>query len=281
MQVRSRSQAAQEELDLDRPNFLPAGMPAAVAKATRNPYDARPSLPQRRMFRPPRPSVKGQVPEGTAAGKAAAIGQSQAQGLPPAAAAEQPQQIDAAPQYSPPQAACVAPPTETEAAPAASARPPAQAVDELRLPQPGPIGQTVDETQPPQQGPPVQAEPTVHGAAPLRPEPWSASAGSEGDAGTGVKDANKLDSAEAVNQKPETESDWPRGVAEANDAQAGAGATQLGEELNEGHVAARGAQVSEAAGKATSKDSVAPDELEQTPESVSLLPDTQTHPSDQ
>ena len=96
-----------------------------------------------------------------------------------------------------------------------------------------------------------------------------------------MNDADELDSAEAVNQKPETESGWPRGVAEANDAQAGAGATQLGEELNEGHVAARGAQVSEAAGKATSMDSVAPDELEQTPESVSLLPDTQTHPSDQ
>ena len=274
--MRSRSQAAQEELDLERPDFLPAGMPAAVAKATRNPYDARPSLPQRRMFRPPPPSVKGQVPEGTAAGKAGGDEQSQAQG-PPAAAAEQLQQTDAAPQDSPPQAAFGAPSKGMEAAPAASAPPPAQAVDELQLPQPGPSGQIVDEATLPQQGPPVQAEATVHGAAPLRPEPRLVSASVVTDAVTGVRDANNLRTAEAVEEKPETESGAPRSAAEAGDAQTGAEDTQLGQGNNEAHAAPRCPEASEAAGEAISKDSVAPDQLEQTPESSSLLPDSQTN----
>ena len=276
--MRSRSLAAQEELDLDRPDFLPAGMPAAVAKATRNPYDARPSLPQRRMFRPVPPSVKGQVPEGTAAGGEE---QSQAQGPPVAAAAELPQQTDAAPQDSPPRAPLGASSTEMEAAPAASVPQPAQAVDELRRPQPGPIGQNVGEAQPPQQAPPVQAEPTVHGAAPLRPEPWSASDSGVRDAAAGVRDGDNLHTAEAVEQQPETNSDMPRGAAEADDTQARAGDTQLRGELSKAHAAPRCPKGSEAAHQATSKENMAPDQLEQTPESVSLIPDTQTGSSDQ
>ena len=279
--MRSRSQAAQEELDLDRPDFLPAGMPAAVAKATRNPYDARPSLPQRRMFRPPPPSVKGQVPEGTTAGKAGGVEQSQVQAPPPAPAAGPPQHTDAAPQGSPPLAAFGGPSAEVDAAPAASALSPAQAVDGLRLPQPGPPGRIVDEAHSLQQGPPVQAEPTVHGAAPLRPDPWLASGSGVGDASAGMIDAGNLPTAEAVNQKPETDSDMPESAAEADDAQAGAGDTQLGQELKEAHAAPRCPHVSEAAETASSKDNVAPSRREQTPESVTLSPDPQTNPRDQ
>ena len=271
VQVRSRSQAAQEELDLDRPDFLPAGMPAAVAKATRNPYDARPSLPQRRMFRPPPPSVKGQVSEGTAAGKADGDEQSQAQRPPSAAtpAAEPPQQTDAVPQDSPPRAAFRAAATEMEAAVAPFVAPPAHGVDELRLPQPGPIRQNVDEIQLPQQAPPVQADPTVHGATPLRPEPGSLSNSDEENAATNVRASDNLHTAEAVEHRPETDSD---------DAQAPAGNTELRGESSEAHAAPSCPPVLEAGQEATSKEVVAPDQLEQTPETVSLSPDCQTNP---
>ena len=280
LQVRSRSQAAQEEVDLDRPDFLPAGMPAAVAKATRNPYDARPSLPQRRMFRPAPPGVKGQEPEGAAAGKAGGEEQSQARGPPPPAA-EPPQQTDAAPQDSPPQAAFGAPSAEMEGVLAPPVAPPAQVDDDLRLPQPGPNGQDVDDRQSPQQGPPVHAGPTVHDAASLRPEPRSVSASGVGNAATGARDGDHLHTAEAVEQRPEKDCDTPCSAAEADDAQAGAGDTQLRKELSEAHAAPRCPQVSDAAHEAAGTEDVAPDQLEQTPESVSLRSDTQQHPSDQ